>query len=91
MARVTSETRNPLLWEEIDDPLVERVLSGPVEELAEATRPSFLNNPLSPLMWGDAAWDGLQANQVGPISCGGPSSHPLHSNALLKLISVISA
>ena len=63
MARVTSETRNPLLWEEIDDPLVERVLSGPSEELAEATRPSFLNNPLSPLMWGDAAWDGLQANQ----------------------------
>lgn len=62
MAPKSDIIRNPLL-EEIDDPILARSLVGTTEELAAATRPAFLNNPDSPVTWGQQDWDRLEASR----------------------------
>jgi hypothetical protein len=42
---------NPLLVPHIDDPLLAKAMEGPTVELAQATRPEFMQNAGSPVQW----------------------------------------
>ncbi len=60
---LTAVIRNPFLSDKTDHPRVKSVVEGDVETLARATRPDFVGNPASPLMWGQREWDSLEANR----------------------------
>lgn len=50
-----------LLEPEIDDPLIADMLRGATEDLARATRPSFLSNADSPVNWEPGDWEKMEA------------------------------
>ncbi len=55
--------QNPLLVPELPNPTVARLLQCPTDELARATRPSFLATDHSPVQWSENDWDRLEANR----------------------------
>lgn len=55
--------QNPLLAPEVSDPMLARLLLRPTNELARATRPSFLDNAYSPVQWSDTDWERLEENR----------------------------
>ena len=55
--------QNPFLsWEALDSAL-SQLLSQPSDELAQATRPGFIHNSYSPVLWSDDNWDQLETNR----------------------------
>ncbi len=54
--------RNPLLAV-VSDPDAARVLDGPSNVLARATRPDFLGNPRSPVEWSAGDWSRMEATR----------------------------
>ncbi|MCZ6675878.1 MAG: hypothetical protein O7E52_01385 [Candidatus Poribacteria bacterium] len=60
--RIPAMPQNPLLVPDVSDPTLARLLRRPTGELAQATRPSFLNNEQSPVQWSRSDWDRLEAN-----------------------------
>lgn len=50
-----------LLEAEIDDSLLADMLAGTTNDMARATRPSFLSNTDSPVTWGPVDWEKMEA------------------------------
>lgn len=59
---VLEMTQNPLLAE-APTPALAKFLSRPTHELAQATRPAFLDNPESPVQWSQSHWEQLEAER----------------------------
>ena len=55
--------QNPFLSWEALDPALSQLLSQPSDELAQATRPDFMRNSHSPVLWSDDNWDQLETNR----------------------------
>ena len=54
---------NPLLEDQLADPLWERFLHSPISDLARASRPDFLGDEPTPLQWTAEDWDRLEAER----------------------------
>lgn len=54
---------NPLLEDQLADPLWERFLHSSTDDLARASRPDFLGDEPTPLQWTAADWDRLEAER----------------------------
>ena len=50
-----------LLQPGIDDPLLASMLEGSIDDLAQATRPPFLNSTDTPVTWGPEDWKAMKA------------------------------
>ncbi len=50
-----------LLETENNDPLLARMLEGSIDDLAQATRPPFLNSTDTPVTWGPEDWEAMNA------------------------------
>ena len=50
-----------LLETENNDPLLARMLEGSIDDLAQATRPAFLNSTDTPVTWGPEDWEAMKA------------------------------
>ncbi|MDP6745988.1 MAG: hypothetical protein QGH37_03000 [Candidatus Poribacteria bacterium] len=55
--------QNPFLSWEALDPVLSQLLSQPSDGLAQATRPDFMHNSHSPVLWSDDNWDQLETNR----------------------------
>ncbi len=53
-----------LLETENNDPLLARLLEGSIDDLAQATRPPFLNSTNTPVTWGPEDWEAMKAARV---------------------------
>ena len=53
-----------LLEPQIDDPLLAGMIEGSTDDLARATRPAFLSNTDSPVMWGPEDWKDLESERA---------------------------
>ncbi len=51
---------NPLLEDQLSDPLWERFLHRPTSDLARASRPDCLGDELTPVQWSAVDWAGLE-------------------------------
>ena len=54
---------NPLLEDQLDDPLWERFIHCSTSDLARASRPDFLGDEPTPLQWTIEDWDRLEAER----------------------------
>ena len=63
MPDLQSVIRNPLLSSDPDHPRVRAVLEASSDDLANATRPSFLEHSDSPVFWGPAEWEGMDRDR----------------------------
>lgn len=54
--------QNPLLAG-VSDPGAQRILQGPTDELAQATRPAFYHSDHSPVQWTSNDWDEMEASR----------------------------
>ena len=54
---------NPLLEDQLADPLWERFLHRSTSNLARASRPDFLGDEPTPLQWVAEDWDRLEAER----------------------------